>query len=64
MNFVSCESPYDSASSRTHPPQAGAALKSSRTGRCSDFALLKAASTLCIQLTAMEYLPLYVTMFM
>ena len=44
MKDASCGSAYDSASSRAHAPQAGAALKSTSTGLCCALAWLSAAS--------------------
>jgi len=44
MKDASCGSAYDSASSRAHAPQAGAALKSTSTGLCCAFAWLSASS--------------------
>lgn len=48
---------YDSASSRTQPPQAGAALKSTSTGFLLVFASVKAASASFIQFTFMFSCP-------
>jgi hypothetical protein len=45
MNAATSSSAYDSASSRAHPPQEGAALKSIRTGRAESRALASAPST-------------------
>jgi hypothetical protein len=44
MKEAVSSSPYDSASSRAHAPQAGAALKSTSTGFFDDFASASAAS--------------------
>src|SRR6478672_6351835 len=44
MKDESCGSAYDSASSRAHAPQAGAALKSTSTGLCWVLAWLSAVS--------------------
>ena len=44
MKKAVSSSPYDSASSRAHAPQAGAALKSTSTGFFDDFASASAAS--------------------
>src|SRR6185437_8702782 len=44
MKEASCGSAYDSASSRAHAPQAGAALKSTSTALCCVLAWLSAAS--------------------
>src|SRR5436309_4404344 len=52
MNFEVASSAYDSASSRTHPPHAGAALKSISNGLSCAFASASAASTSLFQLTA------------
>src|SRR4249920_4142310 len=52
MKDASCGSAYDSASSRAHAPQAGAALKSTSTGLCWVLAWLSAASTSLFQETA------------
>lgn len=53
MNVAVSWSLYDSASSRTQAPQAGAALKSISTGRLLVFASESAASASVIQLTFM-----------
>jgi hypothetical protein len=45
MKRETSSSAYDSASSRAHPPQAGAALKSIRSGRSEFLASESAAST-------------------
>src|SRR5437762_657595 len=52
MNFEVASSAYDSASSRTHPPHSGAALKSINRGLVCAFASASAASTSLFQLTA------------
>src|SRR5690242_13327828 len=56
MNDESCGSAYDSASSRAHAPQAGAALKSTSTGLCCDLAWLSAASASLIHETDISLL--------
>src|SRR3954451_4668908 len=52
MKEASCGSAYDSASSRAHAPQAGAALKSTRRGLFSAFACDRAASASLFHSTA------------
>src|SRR5215208_533178 len=51
MNEAVCSSLYDSASSRAHAPQAGAALKSTSRGLLLVFASASAASASVIQFT-------------
>ena len=56
MKFATSSSLYDSASSRAHAPQAGAAEKSISRGFSSAFACARAASTSLIQLTSIVHL--------
>jgi hypothetical protein len=53
MNLAVSSSPYDSASSRAHAPQAGAALKSMSNGSFLDLASESAASASLFHLTSM-----------
>ena len=55
MKVAVSSSLYDSASSRTHAPQPGAALKSINTGRLLVFASSSAASASFIQFTFMTF---------
>lgn len=55
MKVAVSSSLYDSASSRTQAPQAGAALKSISTGRLLVFASVSAASASVIQFTFMFF---------
>src|SRR5215470_1548000 len=55
INDATCGSAYDSASSRAHAPQAGAALKSTSTGLCCVLAWLSALSTSLFHETAMLF---------
>jgi hypothetical protein len=57
MKLASWSLPYDSASSRTHAPQAGAALKSSNMGLFSAFARVKAVSGSLIHCTDIHFPP-------
>jgi hypothetical protein len=52
MKLAVSGSEYDSASSRAHAPQAGAALKSTSNGMPLDFASANAASASFFQLTS------------
>jgi hypothetical protein len=54
MKFAVSGSEYDSASSRAHAPQAGAALKSTSTGLPLDFASASAASASFFQFTSIR----------
>src|SRR5829696_7422299 len=55
MNEAVCSSLYDSASSRTHAPQAGAALKSTSKGLLVALASASAASASFIHCTFIIY---------
>ena len=57
MKEAVSSSPYDSASSRAHAPQAGAALKSTSTGFFAVLASASAASASLIQFTFMGHAP-------
>ncbi len=57
MKDESCGSAYDSASSRAHAPQTGAALKSTSTGLCWVLAWLSAVSMSLFHETAILYSP-------
>ena len=57
MNEEVWSSSYDSASSRAHAPQAGAALKSTSKGFLFVFASASAASASLIQCTFMSFVP-------
>src|SRR5438270_7307694 len=61
MDEESCRSAYDSASSRAHAPQAGAALKSTSSGLCCALAWLRAASMSLVQVTAIRVLLVVMT---
>ena len=57
MNEASSSSLYDSASSRAHPPHAGAALKSISSGFFPSFASASAPSASFLQCTFIKSLP-------
>jgi DNA-binding NtrC family response regulator len=57
MKLATSSSAYDSASSRAHAPQAGAAEKSTSNGLFDDLASTSAASASLFQFTAISFSP-------